>query len=401
MPTRAFPSVRIPISVLCVALAVAGCSGDTGGTGPTEPEPSVEFLMQPSTTVAGEVIEPPVEVTVRDASGGALEGSVTIDLDPNPCEWQLSGTRTAPLSDGIARFETLVLDVVGEGYTLRATSNGASATSASFDVRSGITTEPVHLENVLCLEPNPQHDGESLAYVPRDDGFWIGDDDGDAIFEVDRRTGTYRSTIAMSTIVDSLPEAGACDDGDGDPETTCSYIDEIELLAYDPPGRSLYLVNTVNTSPPDRPAIFRLTREGCAGCFAPESWQPLSEDGSYTAIDVVEGEIYLALGKRIYPYDYDANEVSVVDASGDSLPPAYEASSPIVGMSYDGAHMWLLTNRRDLHEVAWDTRTVRRSYDLGAFNFSLPRGLEVVRDTVYVLEGDIPNPIYVLSQSEP
>ncbi len=397
MPTPSHhPSSRLLVCAVCSTLvAVTACGEDTAGPGP-----SVVFITQPSTAIAGAPIEPPVEVMVRAASGRPLSGTVTLALDPNPCEWQLGGTLTTQVSDTTARFGDLVLDKVGRGYTLRATANGASATSAPFDVLSGIVTGPLDLANVLCLNVHFHGDGESLTYVPEDDSFWIADDNQESIFEIDRRTGVHGSDITLETILQTLPDAGQCEDGDGDPDTVCSYVDNFELLAYDAAGRSLYVVNTVDRLA-DRPAIFRLTREACAGCFTPESWQPLPVGPAYRGIVVAEGQMYMALGDRMYAYDYDTNQVATVDANGDSLPPAYTTPSQMAGLSFDGTFMWVVTRARILRKVEWATRTEDRSYELDTFGLSLPRGLEVVYDTIYVVEGDAPNQIYMLSQRQP
>lgn len=397
MPRRRSSLLR-RVYAVCASVAVVAACQDSSGPAPIS---SVAFIAQPSTAIAGESIEPPVEVMLRDASSRPLEGTVTLSLDPNPCSWQLSGTLTAEVSGTTAVFRDLALDKVGRGYTLRASADGVSALSAPFDISSGVVTEPVILEKVVCTKPNPQGDGESLTYVPEDDNFWIADDNKNAIYEVDRRTGTYRSHITMESVLEVLPDAGQCDDGDGDPNTSCSYVHEIELLAYDPDARSLYVVNTVNTPTIDRPAIFRLVKESCAGCFAPESWQPLPAGFEYRSIIVVEGQIYVALGGSLYAYDYDTNRVVTNDQDGDPLPPVYGTTSSMVALSFDGTFLWILTHSRVLYEVEWATLTERRSYELDGFGFSLPRGMEVVNDTIYVLEGDVPNPIYVLSQRQP
>jgi hypothetical protein len=350
--------------------------------------------------IAGQPIQPAVEVMVRGPFGHPLGGTVTLALDPNPCEWHLAGTLTVEIIDSTARFGDLTLAIVGQGYTLRASSNGASAMSEPFDVESGVTTGPLRLENVLCLEIGLLGDGESLTYVHQDDSFWIADDNRETIHEVDRRTGVYGRQVTIDTILVALPEAGQCDDGDGDPNTACSYVDNFELLAYDPVGLSLYVINTVDV-PTDGAAIFRLKKEACAGCFTPESWQPLPVGPSYRSIVVADGQMYLAVRDRIYPYDYDTNQVATVDVNGDSLPPAYATPSQVAGLSFDGTFMWILTRSRILYQVEWGTRTEVQSHDLDAFGFSLPRGVETVRDTIYVLEGEVPNPIYVLSQRQP
>jgi hypothetical protein len=375
--------------------AVAACGKDTVG-----PYASVEFITQPSMAIASEPIQPAVEVMVRGALGRPLSGTVTLALDPNPCGWSLAGTLTAEVIDSTARFGDLALDKVGHGYTLRASSRGASAVSEPFDVHSGIVTGPLALENVLCLEIDLHGDGESLTHVPEDDSFWIADDNREMIHEVDRGSGTYGLQITMDTILAALPDAVQCDDGDGDPNTTCSYVDNFELLTYDPAGRSMYVVNTVD-GPTDAAAIFRLTKEACAGCFRPESWQPLPVGPSYRSIIVADGQMYLALGDRIYPYDYDTNRLATVDTNGDSLPPAYVTPRQVAGLRFDGTHMWILTRGRTLYQVEWATRNEIGSHELDPFGVSLPRGVQIVRDTIYVLEGDAPNPIYVLSQRQP
>lgn len=400
MPTSCrHPRYRPSIHAVCgvlVSVAVAACGKDSSGPGP-----SVVFIKQPSTAIAGEAIQPPVEVMVRSASGRPLEGTVTLKLDPNPCGWHLSGILTRQVIDTTARFGDLALGMVGHGYTLRASAEGASAMSAPFDVQSGISTEPVVLENVVCAEADPRGDGESLTYVPEDDTFWRADDNRNSIFEVDRRTGVSGSEVTLETILETLPDAGACDDGDGDLNTTCSYVEQFEQLSYDPIGRSMYVLNVVDASPPDKPAIFRLTREACAGCFTPESWRPLPEGVTYSAVIAAPGQIYMAVKGRIYEYDYEMNQLATVDANGDSLPPAYAFNSPVEAMSFDGTHMWILTHNNVLHQVEWATRTEHLSYTLDPFGLSLPRGMEVVRDTIYVLEGDPPNPIYVFTQRQP
>ena len=396
MPTLNRPlSSRLLVFAVCAALAVAvGCGGDSTGPGPG---PSLVFITQPGEAIAGEPIDPAVEVMVRSASGRPLGGTVTLTLDNNPCGFQFSGSLTAEVSDTTAVFADLTVGQVGKGFALRASSNGASALSEPFDVRSGVVTELLTLENAVCLEVEFHGDGESLSYVPEDNSFLIADDNRELIYEVDPKTGQHGSEIMLGAILEALPDAGQCDDGDGDPNTVCSYVDNFELLEYDPAERYLYVVNTVD-APTDRPAVFRLAKGSCAGCFIPESWQPLPIGPSYRSVIVAAGQMYMALTASIYPYDYATNQLANVDAIGDPLPPTYATSSSVAGLSFDGTYMWILTRSRVLYQVEWATRTEYRMFDLDAFGFSLPRGAEVVRDTIYVVEGDLPNLIYVLTQ---
>ena len=358
---------------------------------------TIAFTVQPAGGLTGEQIMPPVEVSVRDAFGDPLSGTVTITLDPNPCGWVLGGTRTADLNGGTARFDDLSLDKIGFGYTLRASSGPLTAMSRSFDVVSPITNQPLIHDNLLCTKPNQQTDAESLTWVPEDDAFWIANDNKVGIYQVDRRTGETLSAIGRNEFIAALPDAAICDDGDGDPNTTCSYTNEFEQVAYDPVARILYVVNTVNTTTADRPAIFRLAKGTCAGCFTIQDWQPLPMGPTYSALATADGSLLIAHRNGLYGYDWASNTVATVDASGDSLPPLYATATDIAAVGFDGTAMWILTQRRLLHQVRWSTKTPLAQYDLGSFSISTPKGLEAIRDTIYVLEGDVPNPINVFT----
>jgi hypothetical protein len=78
-----------------------------------------------------------VDVSFRDASGNLLKGtnSVTVALSKNPAAATFTGTRTLLPVNGIARFTDLSLDKPAQGYTIVATSTGAtSATSLPINV---------------------------------------------------------------------------------------------------------------------------------------------------------------------------------------------------------------------------------------------------------------------------
>jgi len=370
-------------------VALAGCSDSIGPS-------TIAFSTQPTAALAGDPISPPVVVTVRDAFGDPVAGSVAIALDPNPCDWSLSGALVVELSGGIARFVDLSLDDIGRGYTLRASIGSVAAVSTPFTVTSAIVNHPLFHDNLLCTKPNNQSDAESLTWVPEDDAFWIADDERVGVYQVNRQTGATLSSIGRAEFLAALPDAGMCDDGDGDPNTTCSYVNEFEQVVYDPLGKMLYVVNTVN-GPSDRPAIFRLLKGTCAGCFTIADWQPLEIGLSYGGWAAVDGELLVSLGKDIYGYDYEANQVANEDAQGGPLPPQYSAPATVVALGYDGSSMWMLTQGRLVYEVRWATKTQVAQYDLGPFSIATPRGIEAIRDTIYVLEGDAPQPINVFT----
>jgi subtilase family serine protease len=102
------------------------------------------FLQQPSNTAAGIAIAPAVTVQVLDANGNVLTGdsteSVTLTLSSNPTGASLTGGSAVTVSGGTARFSGLSVNLVGNGYTLLASSGSLkTATSASFNVTSAST----------------------------------------------------------------------------------------------------------------------------------------------------------------------------------------------------------------------------------------------------------------------
>jgi hypothetical protein len=118
-------------------------SGGRGGDGRVRityetSEAQLSFEQQPSNTLVDQEIEPGVTVRAEDAQGNLMEdfdGDVEIALESNPGSADLSGTLTVPASDGVAIFDDLIIDEVGDGYTLRASaSNMESAISTPFDI---------------------------------------------------------------------------------------------------------------------------------------------------------------------------------------------------------------------------------------------------------------------------
>jgi alpha-tubulin suppressor-like RCC1 family protein len=104
------------------------------------------FSLQP-TDGQGNLVMPPVAVTIRDAFGNFATDSVTLTIGANP--WGGPGTRPGALSgttrrgpvNGIASFGDLRVDKPGAGYTLFAAAGGASGPSAPF--RVGLTFSSV------------------------------------------------------------------------------------------------------------------------------------------------------------------------------------------------------------------------------------------------------------------
>ncbi|WP_224365559.1 S8 family serine peptidase [Hyalangium versicolor] len=135
---------------------VFSADGLTGATSqafditPDDPA-KMGFLVQPSTTKAGDAITPAVQVIILDQFDNTTDAAVDVTLgtDSNPGNSRLEGTTTVTAVNGVATFSDLSLNKVGTGYTLVANADGLdTATSDAFNItpadpyRVIITTQP-------------------------------------------------------------------------------------------------------------------------------------------------------------------------------------------------------------------------------------------------------------------
>jgi hypothetical protein len=379
-------------------LALQACADVTGTGG------SITVLRQPTHAVVNQVLSPPIEVYAEDGGGQPASGSATIAISPNPCEWPLGGTTTAPFVDGHATFADLTLGQVAQGYVLEVQWDPNTAVTAPIDVASAGSVGPLTHANTLCMKPNEQKDAESLSYVAEEGAFWLADDDEPSIFRTSV-SGEYLSRFTADSIARLLPTAGNCDDGDNDPTTNCSYLGELEHVTHDPVHRLLYVLNTVNDEAADpvedRPAVYQFRREGCTGCLTPVGWQPLVDVRNVGGLVAIDGELHVALGRALYRYDFATNVLLNVDELGDPLPPAFTATGSIRALSYDGTDLWLLLSSVEVVQVEWTTGVEVARYDIAPFGLQVPKGLQRVGNLLYLLEGAPPNPILVVALPTP
>ena len=91
------------------------------------------FTQQPSDTVAGQSVNPAVTVAIVDQFGNVLSydntDTVTVAIGTNPSGGTLSGTLT--VSNGIASFGDLSIDLAGDAYTLQASADGLTAVDSN------------------------------------------------------------------------------------------------------------------------------------------------------------------------------------------------------------------------------------------------------------------------------
>src|SRR6266576_6206772 len=137
------------VSVLALVALVVSCHIDKllkgGGTPPSDAPPArVAFSSPPSSARAGEPINPPVQVTVRDSAGHVTlrDTLVILSLGANPTGDSLRGTKRVRSVNGVATFADLRLDKAAGGYKLTAAAPQLDPdTSGTFSVMPGPATQ--------------------------------------------------------------------------------------------------------------------------------------------------------------------------------------------------------------------------------------------------------------------
>ncbi len=108
------------------------------------PASKLAFVQQPSTSVAGIAITPPVTIYVEDTYGNLVGGdhsSVTVSVYSGPTGATLQGTTTVEALHGVATFSDLTLTTAGL-YQLQASGvNLNGANSAQFSIIAGTAAQ--------------------------------------------------------------------------------------------------------------------------------------------------------------------------------------------------------------------------------------------------------------------
>jgi hypothetical protein len=109
------------------------------------PTTRLAFTVQPTTTGAGAVITPAVQVSAQDAFGNlatGFTGTITLAIGTNPGAGTLGGTTAVAAVNGVATFSTVSINKSGVGYSLTANATGLTGTSSvSFTVSGGPATQ--------------------------------------------------------------------------------------------------------------------------------------------------------------------------------------------------------------------------------------------------------------------
>lgn len=379
------PGTWLAVAVGVAAGLASGCGSDSSG-----PEPiSVRFRVQPQDVGAGEPIRPAVEVLLEGAGSSAR---VALAVSGHLCGATLDGGGSRLPVEGVATFPDLAIDIPADGYQLEARVLDATATSTPFDVRPPPREGPVERLPSICDRADAHGDASALAWIPTQDLFWLADDNFRQVYALDRGTGAFVASVGRQDFLDAFPAAAACDDGDGDPSTSCSYVDELEVVAFDDDARDLYVFNTVSdpgADPPvDRGAVFRLGLGACRGCLAFEAWRPIPGVFTARAAVAIDGELYVSDGPSVYPFDFETG----------AMGPEALVTAPngITGLAYRDGSLYVLTRARAVLRFDAETHELEGAWDLSSTGLVSPAGIEAVRDTVYVVEGEPKNPIFAL-----
>jgi len=156
---------KVGIGYTLVARSTGLTSGTSAGFDITPATPvRLEFTVQPSNSMAGAPIAPPIQVTQYDRFDNLATQSsapVTLTLNNNPTGASLRGTTTVAAVSGVATFSNVAVDRAGNAFSLNAGASGMlQVVSLGFDVAGASGTQLV-----FTRQPSNARAGSSLGNV--------------------------------------------------------------------------------------------------------------------------------------------------------------------------------------------------------------------------------------------
>ena len=216
-------------------------------------------------------------------------------------------------------------------------------------------------------------DNEGSTYVASDDALWMADDNGDALWEVDRTTGALRRKLAQSAFINA-PRFGVGGTAGQ------SRTEDLEALAYDANADIIYAFSGSTSA---TPTVYRLTRDA-GHQFQVESWQPLPSEWTGAGWRSADGLTYVVNGSTIRTYDFATN----------TFGPSFSISglSKVYGIDFDDATGDLLAvnSSQRLYRASMSTRTLLPGWtgiSLTGFGLLDTRAVEVIGEQVFVTDG--------------
>lgn len=242
-------------------------------------------------------------------------------------------------------------------------------------------TPELTLSKVIATSPfrgshRSTRDNEGSGYVPRDRSFWMADDDGARLFEVDVRTGRLRRTIGEDDLAAVRREGGGARAGR-------DAVGDLEGIAYDRHKDQLFVFSGSCCSAEARPTAFRLARQG--GRLELDSYQPLPAGSDFTAAawNPADRRLYVGLDRLIWSYRFQRNVVGT--------PVAIPGLSGLLGMTFtrDGAGLLVARSPAVLSLVDWPGRSLVPGWtvDLSGWGVRDARAVELVRGRLWVSDG--------------
>lgn len=172
-----FSDLRIdkPASGYTMSATTSGAQAATSAAFAILPAPATRlaFTTQPSNTMLGSTIKPPVQVSAVDSGGRVVTGFtgiITVALGHDASvlhNARLSGSTSAAANAGVATFADLSVDQPGSGYTLSAAIGNGSplAASAPFDVTALPPGPPPASRVAFTMQPTNTSAGTALPPV--------------------------------------------------------------------------------------------------------------------------------------------------------------------------------------------------------------------------------------------
>jgi len=122
------------------------------------------FSTPPSATVAGEAINPAVQVEVRDSTGHIVSDSriaVTLSFGVHPGGAVLHGSTIVNAVSGVATFSGLTIEKAATPYTLVATSAAITPDSSPM-----FAVAPAAVTRIVMTVPDSVRDGAPMSPAP-------------------------------------------------------------------------------------------------------------------------------------------------------------------------------------------------------------------------------------------
>jgi len=217
-------------------------------------------------------------------------------------------------------------------------------------------------------------DAESIFYLRKNNTLWIADDDSHKAFEMEftkQKLVSEFDDVKLGNFVEEISNYCIRKDSKG--------ICDIESIAYDEKNDIFYILSGNSHSDS---GIFKLTRKENEKKFKLDSFTDLGSKEFTDALFIDDDFIVVTdNGKNLKVYDYDSNKIT----SANSL--FHSPDGKIYGMAYYAGTLWLTTSTYKLMKVDWKSKKVEAIYDMTENGVNDPRGIEVINNQLYILEG--------------